>query len=140
MRITDKIDIDENEIQIRAKRSSGPGGQNVNKVSTAIQLRFDVAGSPSLPAPVRQRLSKLAGNRMTKDGVLIIEAQQYRTQEQNRQDAVSRFSELVRQAAKPPRPRRKTKPSRASRERRLATKRRRSEIKHGRRPIARSDE
>jgi ribosome-associated protein len=127
--ITDKIVIKEDEIQFDFVRSSGPGGQNVNKVSTAVQLRFDVRHSPSLPEDVRQRLEKLAGTRLTKEGVLIIDAHQFRTQEQNRQDALDRFQELVRQAAQKPKRRRRTKPPASSKRRRLETKRRRGRLK-----------
>jgi ribosome-associated protein len=127
------IDIDESELAETFVRASGPGGQNVNKVSTAVQLRFDVAHSPSLPEDVRARLMKLAGRRMTKDGELIIVANQYRTQERNREDARTRLIELVARAAEPPPPpRRKTRPTRASKERRLTDKKKRGEIKRGR--------
>ena len=133
IRITSKIAIDEGEIHEDFVRASGPGGQNVNKVSSAVQLRFDVAHSPSLPEEVRRRLTRLAGRRMTRDGVLIIEARRHRNQEQNRQDARERLVQLVRQAARPPVPRRTTKPTRASRERRLKAKRHRSQAKQRRR-------
>ena len=127
------VDIDEGELDESFVRASGPGGQNVNKVSTAVQLRFDVANSPSLPNDVRARLVKLAGRRMTKDGELIIVANQYRTQERNRDDARTRLIELIARAAEsPPPPRRKTRPTRASKERRLTDKKKRGEIKRGR--------
>ena len=127
------IEIDESELDESFVRASGPGGQNVNKVSTAVQLRFDVARSPSLPDDVRARLVKLAGRRMTKDGELIIVANQYRTQERNRDDARTRLIELIARAAEPPPPpRRKTRPTRASKERRLSDKKKRGEIKRGR--------
>jgi ribosome-associated protein len=131
--ITPSIHLDEREIQLIFTRSPGPGGQNVNKVSSAVQLRFDVLNSPSVPEDVRQRLMRLAGKRLTREGILIIEASQYRTQEQNRQAAVDRLVRLIRQASLPPRPRLKTRPSRAAVQRRLEAKRKRSEIKNMRR-------
>jgi ribosome-associated protein len=127
--ITDSISIPEDEIQVEYVQSSGPGGQNVNKVATAAQLRFDVRGSPSLPEDVRQRMERLAGKRLTTSGVLVIEARRYRTQEKNRQDAIDRLIALVRKAAEKPKTRHKTKPSAASVQKRLEGKRRRSEIK-----------
>jgi ribosome-associated protein len=129
LQITDHIAIDESELQLDFVRASGPGGQNVNKVSSAVQLRYDVLRSPALPEAVRERLVKIAGSRMTNDGVLIIEANQHRTQEQNRQEAFNRLAALVREAARPPKPRHKTKPSAAARARRLEAKRRRSQTK-----------
>jgi ribosome-associated protein len=129
IRITDSIAIDESELTEDFVRSSGPGGQNVNKLSTAVQLRFDVRGSPALPNDVALRLMRLAGKRLTREGVLVIIAQRHRTQERNRQDARERLIELVRQAAVVPLKRRATKPTRASRERRLESKKRRSGIK-----------
>jgi ribosome-associated protein len=123
------IEIDERELEERFIRASGPGGQNVNKLSTAVQLRFDVRRSPSLPDGVRGRLERLAGKRLTRDGVLVISAQRHRTQERNRADALDRLIELVEQAAVAPVPRRKTKPTKGSRERRLESKKRRSNIK-----------
>lgn len=133
IRITDDISIDERELQERFIRASGPGGQNVNKLSTAVQLRFDVRHSPSLQDDVRTRLKRLAGKRMTNEGVLVITAQRHRTQERNRDDALNRLIELIRHAARPPTPRRATKPTKASKERRLQGKKRRSTIKRLRR-------
>ncbi len=129
MRVTDSISIDDSELDEDFIRSSGPGGQNVNKLSTAVQLRFDVRRSPSLPNDVALRLMQLAGSRLTKDGVLIITAQSHRTQERNRQDARDRLIDLIRQAAVAPVKRRKTKPTKASREKRLESKKRRGSIK-----------
>ena len=133
IRITDRISIDERELDERFVRASGPGGQNVNKLSSAVQLRFDVRHSPSLTDEVRARLERLAGKRMTRDGVLVITAQSHRTQERNRADARERLIELVRRASVAPTPRRPTKPSRGAKERRLATKKNRSGIKSLRR-------
>jgi ribosome-associated protein len=121
--------IDEKELQWAYVQSSGPGGQNVNKVATAVQLRFDVAHSASLPEEARKRLARLAGRRLTQDGVLIIEAKRYRTQEKNRQDALKRLADLLQKASEKPKTRRKTKPTQASQQQRLAKKRRRSEVK-----------
>jgi ribosome-associated protein len=129
IRVTDDISIDEKEIEESFVRSSGPGGQNVNKLSTAVQLRFDVRGSPSLPNDVSIRLQRLAGKRLTKDGVLVLIAQSHRTQERNREDALERLLELIRQAAVRPVPRRATRPTKASKVRRLEGKKRRSNIK-----------
>ena len=129
IRITDDISLDEREIEENFVRSSGPGGQNVNKLSTAVQLRFDVRRSPSLPADMRARLENLCGNRLTRAGVLVITAQRHRTQERNRADALERLIELARRAAVAPKPRRPTRPTAGSRERRLEGKKRRSTIK-----------
>lgn len=127
--ITPQIIIPESELQFDFVRASGPGGQNINKVSTAVQLRFDVAASPSLPQEVKARLVKLAGKRVSEAGVLVIEARNHRTQEQNRQEAMRRFAELVRQAARPPKKRHKTKPTLESQQRRLEEKKRRGLVK-----------
>lgn len=126
--VTPDIAIDENDLEFNFVRASGPGGQNVNKVATAVQLRFDVEGA-SLPEEVRERLFQQAGNRISSDGTLIIEARRYRWQERNRQDALNRLVELLQRAAKKPKRRRKTKPTKAAKERRLQKKRRRAEIK-----------
>jgi len=123
------------ELRFEFFRSSGPGGQNVNKVATAVRLRFDVRNSPSLPPDVKARLLRLAANRLTDDGVLLIEARRFRTQEQNREDASARLMAWIAKASTPPRPRRATKPSRASRQRRLDTKQRHSAAKRQRRPV-----
>ncbi|MGZ9164305.1 MAG: alternative ribosome rescue aminoacyl-tRNA hydrolase ArfB [Anaerolineales bacterium] len=128
LEITPSIQIDERELQLEFVRASGPGGQNVNKVATAVQLRFDVRAS-SLPDDVRNRLIKSAGKRVTNEGVLVIEARRFRRQEQNRDDAIQRFVELVRKAAVKPKPRRRTKPTPASKEKRLKAKRERGEVK-----------
>jgi ribosome-associated protein len=133
LRITDHIAIDEREIEESFVRASGPGGQNVNKLATAVQLRFDVRRSPSLGNDVAIRLTRLAGKRMTKDGVLVIIAQRHRTQERNRADALDRLTAMIREAATPPTPRRATKPTKASKERRLEGKKLRSNIKGMRR-------
>ncbi len=135
IQITRDIVIADKEIQEDFIRASGPGGQNVNKVATAVQLRFDVRRSPALPAGVRQRLIRLAGRRVSADGVLIIQAQRFRTQEQNRADARGRLIALIRQAAIKPQVRRRTKPTLGSKKRRWESKRRRSEIKSMRRAV-----
>ena len=129
IRINPQIELDEREIQEDFVRASGPGGQNVNKVSTAVQLRFDVARSPSLPEPVRARLAILAGRRLTRDGVLIIEAERYRSQRRNRDDALERLIELIREACEVDKPRRPTRPTLASKKRRLESKQRLGETK-----------
>src|SRR5689334_9757974 len=129
IRITDSISIDDSELEESFVRSSGPGGQNVNKLSTAVQLRFDVRRSPSLPNDVAVRLMRIAGKRMTKDGVLVLIAQNHRTQERNRAEALERLVAMVQEAAVRPIPRRPTKPTRAARQERIESKKRRSGIK-----------
>ena len=134
--ITDDLALDEREISETFIRASGPGGQNVNKVASAAQLRFDARHSPSLPEPVKARLLRLAGQRATQDGVIIITAQRFRSLERNRDDARERLAALIRRAAEPPKPRRKTRPSAAQREQRLTAKTRRGALKARRRPVA----
>ena len=129
--ITPSLQIDERELQIDFIRASGPGGQNVNKVATAVQLRFDVRAS-SLPEEIQVRLIQLSGNRITSEGVLLIEAKRFRTQEQNREDALQRFVELVRKALIPPKPRKPTKPSATSKAKRLKAKKLRGDTKRQR--------
>ncbi len=136
IRITDNISIGEDEIHEEFVRSSGPGGQNVNKVSTAVQLRFDLAGSPSIPDDIRRRIISLAGKRVTKEGVLIIKASRYRSQEQNREDAISRLVSLIEKAAVVPKTRRKTRPTRASNAKRLEEKRHRRGVKQSRKSVS----
>ena len=133
IRITPSIQIDERELKESFVRASGPGGQNVNKVSTAVQLRFDVLRSPSLSEDVKERLVRIAGKRVTSEGILVIDARRFRTQERNRLDARDRLASLIRAANRRPRPRKATHPTAASRARRLEGKRQRSEIKRMRR-------
>ena len=140
IRVTETLLIPECEIRESFIRSSGPGGQNINKVATAVQLRFDVRASPSLPDAVRERLVRLAGRRMTGEGVLIIEARRFRTRERNREDARDRLAGLIRKAAEPARLRRETRPTRESRERRLRSKHQRSRVKQARKAVPSSED
>lgn len=133
LQITDSIQIEESELQFEFIRASGPGGQNVNKVATAVQLRFDVLNSSSLDSDIKGRLIRLAGRRVNADGVLLLEARRFRTQDANRADAIRRFIELIRKAAEKPKVRRKTRPTKASQEDRLKGKKKRGEVKKLRR-------
>ena len=139
LQVTPSIVIDDSEIEERFVRASGPGGQNVNKVATAVRLRFDAGRSRSIDDEVRARLMAIAGSRMTADGVLVIDSRTFRTQAQNREAARERLVELLRQAAVRPKRRRKTRPSGASRLQRLESKRRRANTKQGRRGVAGDD-
>jgi len=140
IQITDTLALDESEIHLEFIRASGPGGQNVNKVSSAVQLRFDAAGASIINSATYERLKKIAGRRMTTAGVLIIKANRFRSQEQNRQDAIDRLVLLIRSAMQKPKHRRPTKPSMASRQHRLTAKRHRGEVKRQREKIRRSQE
>ena len=135
IKVTDSISLHENEIQLDFIKASGPGGQNVNKVSSAVQLRFDAAGSSALSEEIRNRLKQISGRRMTAEGILIIEARRYRTQDRNREDAIDRLVTLIRKAAEKPRQRRRTKPPPAAKQKRLTAKRQRGEIKRRRRTV-----
>lgn len=134
IKVSENISLDESELRVEFVQASGPGGQNVNKVATQVQLRFDI-NSPSLPEDVRSRLKKIAKNRITEEGDLFLSARRYRSQERNKQDAIDRLAELIRKAALPPKKRKPTSPTKASREKRLEEKRRRSEIKKSRRTL-----
>lgn len=135
IRITPSISIDDTDIKWAFIRASGPGGQHVNKTATAVQLRLDVDQNPNLPPDVRHRLKQIAGKRMTLDGALVIEARRFRSQSRNREDALTRMTEMIRKAARPSVPRKKTRPSRMARLRRLEAKRRRSRLKQQRRSV-----
>lgn len=135
IKITPAIELDEKELHFEFVRASGPGGQNVNKVSTSVQLRFDVLSSPSLAPEIKERLARLAGSRMTEEGVLIIDARSFRTQEQNREDALRRLQALLERAARPPKMRRATRPSRAAKAARVDEKKKRGAVKRTRQGI-----
>jgi len=138
--ITSSLSLDENEIQLDFIRSSGPGGQNVNKVASGVQLRYNISTANTLPDEVKQRLYSIARNRISEDGVLIIEAKRFRTQEQNRVDALARLVALIQQASEPPKPRKKTRPSAAARAKRVDEKRQRGVIKQLRRSTPHREE
>lgn len=140
LRITPTIKIEERELEFSFIRSSGPGGQNVNKVATAVQLRFDALSSPSLPTGLGERLIRLAGKRATEEGIIIIDARRFRSQDRNRQDAIDRLIALIRAAAQKPKPRKPTKPTLAARRRQRENKQQRSKIKRLRKPVPPSEE
>lgn len=140
MEITPTVSIDDAEINFRFIRASGPGGQNVNKVATAVQLTFDVRNSASLSTPVQKRLIAIAGQRISRDGMLTLTARRFRTQTRNRQDALERLAALIQQALRPPRTRRATRPTRASVTRRLDSKKKKSKSKAARKPVRRDGE
>ena len=140
IRVTPQVRLDESELKFEFVRSSGPGGQNVNKVSTAAQLRFDVKGSPNLSEALKERLVKLAGRRMTSEGVLVIHASAFRSREKNREDALKRLSGLIARASHVPRQRKKTKPTFASKTKRLESKKKRSKVKEMRKSVFHSSD
>ena len=140
IQVTETLFIDDSDIEFDFVRSSGPGGQHVNKASTAVQLRFNVRQSDTLSEEVRDRLKRIAGKKMTEDGILIIKANRFRSQDKNRKDAMARLIEMLQQATVKPRPRRKTRPSRTAKERRISAKKKRSEIKRWRRGVKISED